>query len=334
VSGPLVLAVDGGNTKTLALAADGGARVRGLGRAGCGDIYGAASPGAALAEIEAAVAAALAGAGAVAGDVAATVLSLAGADWPEDFAMLEDELRRRTGVAGEVVVVNDALGALRGGSPDWTGVAIVIGTGGAVGARHPDGRVFHLGFWPDGFGARDLGREALRAVYRADLGIGPATQLTELALARYDAPGPLALLHAFTRRGGRPESDLGAFAADVLDAADAGDAVAFALVTTQARTAAAQGRASAERVGLGLDGTLVVLSGGLLAHPSPLLVDLILAGLPGAVRALAVQPPIVGAALLAFDRLGVAADAAALGAGLTASPSERSAAWAASHSST
>jgi hypothetical protein len=58
------------------------------------------------------------------------------------------------------------------------------------------------------------------------------------------------------------------------------------------------------------------------------------AELPGAVLALPVQPPIVGAALLAFDRLGVAADAATLRAGLPASLSERSAAWAASHSST
>jgi N-acetylglucosamine kinase-like BadF-type ATPase len=334
VSGPLVLAVDGGNTKTLALVADAGAQVHGLGRAGCADIYGAVSPAAALAEVEAAVAAALAGAGAEPTDVAASVFSLAGADWPEDHLLLEDELRRRTGVAGELVIVNDALGALRGGSPDWSGIAIVFGTGGAVGARHPDGRTFHLGFWPDGIGARQLGREGLRAVYRADLDMGPATQLTELALARYDAPGVVAMLHDFTRRGGRPASDDGQFAADVLDAADAGDAVALDLVAAQAHIASGQGQASAARVGLGLDGTTVVITGGLLAHPSRLLVDMTMARLPGAVLALPVQPPIVGAALLAFDRLGVAADAATLRAGLPASLSERSAAWAASHSST
>ena len=57
-------------------------------------------------------------------------------------------------------MVNDALGALRAGSPDWTGIAVVSGTYNAIGARHPDGRVFHLGFWPDGAGGRELGREA------------------------------------------------------------------------------------------------------------------------------------------------------------------------------
>ena len=44
-----VLAVDGGNTKTIAVvasAADGGAAVGGVGRAACADIYGAASPAA------------------------------------------------------------------------------------------------------------------------------------------------------------------------------------------------------------------------------------------------------------------------------------------------
>ena len=43
-----VLAVDGGNTKTLAAVADADGHVLGIGRASCGDIYGAESPDAAL----------------------------------------------------------------------------------------------------------------------------------------------------------------------------------------------------------------------------------------------------------------------------------------------
>ena len=162
MTAPRVLGVDGGNTKTLAVVADADGRVIGTGRAGCGDIYGAESPDAALRAIADAVAAALG-----AGSVDAAVFSLAGADWPEDFEMLERELRARLGLPGVVVVVNDALGALRSGSPDWTGMSVVSGTHNAIGARHPDGRVFHLGWWPDGGGARDLGSGGLRAVYRA-----------------------------------------------------------------------------------------------------------------------------------------------------------------------
>ena len=45
----LVLGVDGGNTKTVALAARPDGAVVGFGRGGCSDIYGAPSFGAAVA---------------------------------------------------------------------------------------------------------------------------------------------------------------------------------------------------------------------------------------------------------------------------------------------
>ena len=57
---------------------------------------------------------------------------------------------------------------------DWTGVSVVSGTYNAIGARHPDGRVFHLGFWPDGAGGRHLAKAGLRAVYHEALVDGPA----------------------------------------------------------------------------------------------------------------------------------------------------------------
>jgi N-acetylglucosamine kinase-like BadF-type ATPase len=330
--GPIVVGVDGGNTKTLALVATGRGEVLGTGRAGCADIYNAASPDIALGEVARAVTAALDEAGVDAAAVDSAAFSLAGADWPEDMALLHRELPARNGLRGKVDVVNDAMGALRSGSPDWTGIAIVCGTWGAIGARHPDGTIFHLGFWPDGAGARQLGRDALRAVYRTELGLDPATQLTDRALARFGAPSVLELLHDFTRRGGRAEAEEGLLAVDVLDAADAGDAVALGLVEGQARVVSAQARVSAGRVGLELDGTTVVLTGGLLNHGSPLLGDLTMALLPGAVRALPVHPPVVGAALLAFDRVGVTADAATVRAGLPDHLWERSDAWAASSS--
>ena len=42
-SGPLALAVDAGNSKTVALVVDGSGAVLGRGRGGRGDIYGAES---------------------------------------------------------------------------------------------------------------------------------------------------------------------------------------------------------------------------------------------------------------------------------------------------
>jgi N-acetylglucosamine kinase-like BadF-type ATPase len=328
-----VLAVDGGNTKTLAVVADAAGQTLGAGHGGCSDIYSAPKPDDALAEIESAVRGALTSAGVTAAAVEAAAFSLAGADWPEDFTLLERALRERIGLPAPPLVVNDAIGALRAGSPDWTGVAVVSGTYNAVGARHPDGRVFHVGFWPDGAGGRHIGRAALRAVYHADLGMGPATVLTEHALELYGADDALALLYEFTRRGGLAEAEVDRLAPLVLDAADAGDPVAGAIVAEKGGILGRQARACAERLGLPLTGTRIVLAGRVFAHPTERLAAATMAELPGATPVRHVAPPVAGALLLALDQLGVEAEAAAVANGLPFPEAEgRSAAWAASPS--
>jgi N-acetylglucosamine kinase-like BadF-type ATPase len=297
------LAVDGGNTKTVAMVARADGVPRGRGRSGCGDIHGAGSPERALAAIETAVRAALAEADIEAADLGAATFSLAGADWPEDFALLERALPERLGLRVAPLVVNDALGALRAGSPDWTGIAVVSGTYNAIGARHPDGRVFHLGFWPDAAGGHEIATAGLHAVYRAELGMGPRTALTERALALWDAADPIALLHAFTRRGGLPAAEQDRLAPVVLDAADEGDAVARAIVAETGRILGVQARATAHRLGLPLAGTPVVLTGGVFQHPTERLAAATMAELPGAVPVRNGRAPVEGALLLALDRL-------------------------------
>ena len=90
----LVLGVDGGNTKTVALVARTDGTVVGAGRGGCSDIYGAPSFEAAITEIDTAVQAALPEGSSVE-DVTSAVFSLAGADWDEDKADLEGALAGR-----------------------------------------------------------------------------------------------------------------------------------------------------------------------------------------------------------------------------------------------
>src|SRR5438105_13384200 len=97
-----VLAVDGGNTKTIALVAALDGTIVGAGRGGCGDIYNA-QPGpkgtnsteAALANIEYAVISALHSAHVKASDLLTGVFSMAGADWPEDFTLIQTEMEVR-----------------------------------------------------------------------------------------------------------------------------------------------------------------------------------------------------------------------------------------------
>src|SRR4051812_12226526 len=202
----LLLGVDGGNTKTIAL----GARADGMGvaagTAGCAAIHNAASPDHALAEIARAPSTALEAAGARAADLGAAAFSLAGADWAEDFEFLRGGLAGQLELVVEPLVVNDAIGAIRSGTDDGVGVAAICGTGGAIGAKNSRGEIFHLGFWPDGTGAFALGSQGLAAVWRAGIGVGPETSLTARALSRWECADSLSLLHAFTRIGGLGDS--------------------------------------------------------------------------------------------------------------------------------
>ncbi len=316
--GELLLGVDGGNSKTIAVLARADGTVVGVGSGGRSDIHNAPSPDEGVGEVVRAVAASLEAAAARPADLGAAAFSLAGADWPEDFSFLRHELVRRLELTFEPALVNDAIGAIRGGTEDGTGVAVVCGTGAAVGARNGSGDVYHLGFWPDGTGAAALGERALAAVWRADLGLGPETSLTGRALARWGCAEPLELLHAFTRfdAQGIPVSEKALFAEAVLDEAAAGDGEAVELVTAAGTRLGDYARISAARVGLLESGFPLVLCGGVLRHPSPLLREAILARVPEGRPVSAIAAPVVGAVLLAADVAGVRLDPDALGATL------------------
>lgn len=293
-----VLGCDGGNTKTIAVVAHADGRIAGWGRAGSSDVHDDAGEEAALRELHAAIDAACAMAGCTAGVLDAAVFGLAGADWPEDFALLHDDLGAHLGCAP--VVLNDAVNAVRCGTDDGVGVVVSCGTGGTAAAVGPDGRVYHRGFWPAPSGAREIGRLGLQAVQNAHLGLGPATALTAAALARYGAADADELLHRRTRRGRGPETDARWFCPDVLDAAAGGDAIAAAIVAGEGRVLGGQARVSAEAVGFTAPFP-VVMVGGVFRHPSPLLREAVLAELPGAVPVEARWEPAIAALLRALD---------------------------------
>ncbi len=133
---------------------------------------------------------------------------------------------------------NDAVAACVGAHAGADGGLIIVGTGTAGIARVAGretivgGRGFLLG--DDGAGAR-AGADAVRAALRAHDGLGPASPLTNMILARFGGD-PNAMTHwALTAKPG----DYGAFAPLVLEAADAGDSVAAPIVAEAARAIAA-----------------------------------------------------------------------------------------------
>ena len=300
-----LLAVDAGNSKTLALAADSDGAILGWGRGGSGDIY--RSEAAALYQVEAAVQAALERAQLRPAQLTVSCFSMVGADWPEDFAFWESEIRRRH-FGRTTLVVNDALGALRAGSRDGTGVAVVVGTGAAIGARSPTGRVWHSSFWQEPQGGRELGEKALRAVYRSALDIDESTSLTERVLTYFGATSVTDVLHQVTSRSSRGSDKIRGLARVLLDEAEKGDAKARAIVEAHGTALGDYALAAARKVDLIQCPFTLVLAGGVLRHSSQCLSRAIgqhVQNHAPYVRVVKAKvEPVVGALFLSFELLG------------------------------
>lgn len=301
----LYLGVDAGNSKTVAVAADEAGIVRGYGRGGCGDIYGAATESLAVAEVVAAVRRALAmveqstGQSADETAVVAAAFCLAGVDWASDEEYWREQLSLWLPGLDQPALLNDGFALLRAGEPDGEGVALSLGTGAAVVARGPQGAEWSASFWlVDSLGGHALGAQAYAAVVRAELGIAPPTMLREVVLSRHGFVDVAALLEATTRRGAGPVRHA-QLARDVLDAAGTGDLVAVGIVQAQARLLAGYAKAAADQVQLVGPEIPVVLGGSVLSSENPVLReatrDSLTELVPAACPSLTPRSPVVGA---------------------------------------
>jgi len=311
-----VLGVDGGNTKTIALVATLDGEIVGAGRSGCGDIYNAPVTGtrwpdpaaAALANIEFAVETALEAARVAPADLLAGVFSMAGADWPEDFALLNAAMRAR-GYGHSIIVQNDALGVLHAGVASNVGVSVVCGTGGATGARGYDGRSWHSSFWQDqAQGGAQMCYAALDAVVRAELEIDPPTSLKQRFLEYFAMESVEEVLHLFKGRTQRFSRRIDGVTPFLLDEADAGDMAARKVVLDQGRAMGEYARVAARIVGLEGTSFSLVLAGGVLRHPTTLLSDAIIERVqissPGVRPTRCRFEPVIGALFTALESAG------------------------------
>jgi N-acetylglucosamine kinase-like BadF-type ATPase len=306
----IVLAVDGGNSKTdLALVGEDGsalALVRGpqsspqhLGVEGCIEVLGRLLDDA-LRE------AGLKRTGSPVAEVAS--LLLAGVDFPSEERDVETSVRARNW-AVHTFVGNDTFAVLRAGTERGWGVAVVCGAGiNCVGVAQ-DGRHARFpalgaitGDWGGGY---DVGLAAVSAAARSEDGRGPKTTLEQAVPEYFGVSTPQELAEAFHRRE-IPQARVTELAPIVL--AEAGrDAVAAEIREHLAAEVVALARVALTRLELTREPVEVLLGGGLLRAADGRLVDAVRAGLeevsPQLTIRATVSPPIVGAALLGLDEL-------------------------------
>lgn len=234
---------------------------------------------------------------------------LAGADYSSDVRLLTNALEG-LGLARRIVVLNDTFAALRAGTTRPWGVVLICGQGINGAAIAPDGqsaRFDALGMISgDWGGARSVGEAGLAAAVRARDGRGPATSLERLVPAYFKVRSTSELTRAFYV-GRFPEDRVVELCPVVFRAAGDGDVVARGILIRLADELVAMAGALIRRLRMTDLGPEVVLGGGVFNATDPAFYARIEAGVkavaPGASIVRLTAPPVLGAALLALDRL-------------------------------
>jgi N-acetylglucosamine kinase-like BadF-type ATPase len=237
------------------------------------------------------------------------VYTLAGADTKADLRLLSEALAER-GFAERDVIRNDAFAALRAGTDRGWGVVVICGQGVNAAGVAPNGRTFRLnalgeisGDWG---GGTDVGWQGLAGAVRARDGRGPRTRLEQTVPAHFGLRSPAAVTSAMYR-GEIPESRIGELSPVVFATAADGDAVARAVVDRLADEIAVMAGAMIQRLRLTRRDPDVVLGGGVFRTRDAQFYERIRTGVERiAQRARLVRldaPPVAGAALLGLDQV-------------------------------
>ncbi len=310
-SAPAVVGVDGGNSKTdVVVGADDGSLL-GWARGGCGN-HQMVGLERALDEIGQTIEEALGRAGRP--QVAA--FCLAGLDLPADEERLEPALAERAW--GERLTLhNDTLAVMRAGARAGWGLGVVCGAGLNCAGLGPDGasvRFPALGELSGDFaqGGSWLGTRGLGLALRAGDGRGKPTALRQAVAEHLGVATPEEALDALYV--GRLGFDrLAGLAKVVLDTAAAGDEVARQAADQLADEVVAMATAALRRLEVTDQVVEVVLGGGIFATSDRGFHGRVRAGILEVARKAAVTalgaPPVLGAALLGLDALGLGGEA-------------------------
>jgi N-acetylglucosamine kinase-like BadF-type ATPase len=259
--------IDAGGTKTIALVGQPGDVVLGRGEAGPANPQAVGFDAAATA-IQHATRAALAAAGLDSGQVmiARLAAGVAGAGRVADRARLGPLVAERLDLPKSSVQIFHDPALLLPTSGLASGVALVAGTGSSAFGIGPDGRTASAGGWGyllgDEGSAFAVGRDAVRAVLRADDGFGPPTRLTADLLRELGLGQPQDLIRVIYQSAS-PRTTVASLAPLVAGAARAGDETAVEILAGASRDLGQIAGTVAQRLGLA-PGYAVVGTGGML----------------------------------------------------------------------
>ena len=305
VGTPVVVAVDGGGSKTDAVALTLDGRVVGR-AAGAGTSPHFIGVEAAVAQIDELVRKV-----ASRHPVAQANIYLSGLDLPSEVQIFATAVTTVEWSNDRTVVDNDLYALMRSGTSAADAVAVVCGTGINALGRRADGAVARFaalgtisGDWGGGTG---LGESAIWHAARDADRRGPSTSLTAAVPGAFGLSSVAEVTEGI-HLGSLVYGDLALLAPVVFEHADQGDAIAGQLVKRQGTEIAIMAISCLERLELLRSEVPVVLGGGILANRHERLWTALESELharaPKAVITHVTASPIIGAALLALESAG------------------------------
>ena len=261
----LYLGIDGGQSSTTALIADGSGRIVGRGTGGpCNHVKGAEARTKFLNAIGDCLLQACAQAHVPADGVAFSAACLGFSGGYEDKESYSRELIR----SAKWKITHDAEIALAGATAGQPGVMVIAGTGSMAFGKNAAGEMARAGGWGyifgDEGGALYLVRQGLRAALQHEEGWGQPTALTSLFLERLGASRINDVLHHFYVT---PRSEIASYAQLLNQAADGGDDTAIKIFADAGARLAWYVKGVYQHIFRQGDGFLVSYVGGTFRSP-------------------------------------------------------------------
>jgi len=300
------IGLDQGGTKTAAIVCGTNGRILGAGyEAGLVDVYFNDTDGQYIKRIKSACEKACAQAGIKLPDISAVCGGLNGADWDFEYPILAKKLAAGLGIE-DVIVLNDCVAALRGGTDELECGVVCAGSGLNIAVKRHDGEKIIYGYFINDAhqGAGALGTAALRKIMESYIGICGHTALTRLILEYTGHDNAEKLLMSITSGQYRLEPKV--LAPLVLKAYVQGDKETVSIVNPFAEEIAMYVTAGIRRLEISNNNMPIVFSGSVFKGDGLMLGDKIFSHItksrPNMRMIYPRYEPVCGAALTLLDR--------------------------------
>jgi len=309
-----IVGVDGGQSSTRCLVVDEHGHVLGHGRGGPSNhLHGERG----IARLRQALATVFAAAfpGKMHPEVTSICLGMTGVTRGEQTQQIVEEIVREYVLPEHIYVCGDMEIALAGAAVLGPGILVYAGTGAHTYGVDEDGREVRVGGWgyliDDEGAGYDIGRQALKWVFRAEDGRGHPTLLREKLLAHFGCATLGDLRRKVYKDDGLPRSEIAALAQLVSQAAAEGDTVAQSILAQAGQILAETAVTAIRKMGK-QDQPITVYPAGGVFNAGPWIMTSFITFLhrnaPYAQVASPRFPPVAGAVFLAMRALGISPD--------------------------